>query len=235
MGAAWAVPSECVHEADPTALQTDRQHGRGIPALPWPEAPLLSTAEQHRVQRRERAQPSDVQRSDPGAIELKGNARHPAAGTSDRPRGGPEPRADRHTERRADGSEPWGRARPCDSGAPARHAVPSLKGDRLEPESVTGFSRGRAHALTPRSGQSSRERRVGPARPLARRPAEGCAPKRRRRRVRLQSPPEARASASGGSTLPPRSPGATLSRKSEAATAPGTPTRLSRGPRFCGG
>uniref|UniRef100_A0A480HB23 Selenocysteine lyase isoform X1 n=1 Tax=Sus scrofa TaxID=9823 RepID=A0A480HB23_PIG len=42
---------------------------RGV-LCPWPEIPLLSTSKQHGVQRGELPEPSDVQCSDPGAIEL---------------------------------------------------------------------------------------------------------------------------------------------------------------------
>lgn len=45
-------------------------------SLPWPEIPLLSTSEQHRVQRDELTKPSDVECSNPGTIELKGQASH---------------------------------------------------------------------------------------------------------------------------------------------------------------
>lgn len=54
-------------------------------ALPRPEIPLLSAAEQHGVQRGERAQPAHVERSDPGAVELKGKARALPSGTSPGP------------------------------------------------------------------------------------------------------------------------------------------------------
>lgn len=44
--------------------------------LPWPEIPLLSTSEQHRVQRGEVTEPSNIQCTNPGAIELEGKVRH---------------------------------------------------------------------------------------------------------------------------------------------------------------
>lgn len=58
------------------------ERGRRRAALPGPETPLLSAAEQHGVQGRERAQPAHVQRSDPGAVELKGKARPRLSGAS---------------------------------------------------------------------------------------------------------------------------------------------------------
>ena len=73
------------------------QTARPPPALPWPEVPLLSTSKQHRVQRGVLTKPSDVERSDPGAVELKGKASH----SSNKNLRGPSPaRAERDTEMR---------------------------------------------------------------------------------------------------------------------------------------
>ena len=52
------------------------QTARSSPALPWPEVPLLSASKQHRVQRGVLTEPSDVERANPGAIELQGKASH---------------------------------------------------------------------------------------------------------------------------------------------------------------
>ena len=46
------------------------------PALPWPEVPLLSASKQHRIQRGVLTEPSDVERANPGAVELQGKASH---------------------------------------------------------------------------------------------------------------------------------------------------------------
>ena len=73
------------------------QTARPPPALPWPEVPLLSASKQHRVQRGVLTKPSDVERSDPGAVELKGKASH----SSNKNLRGPSPaRAERDTEMR---------------------------------------------------------------------------------------------------------------------------------------
>lgn len=71
------------------------QTARPPPALPWPEVPLLSASKQHWVERGVLTKPSDVERSDPGAIELKGKASH----SSNKNLRGPSPaRAETDTE-----------------------------------------------------------------------------------------------------------------------------------------
>lgn len=45
---------------------------RGLSTLPWPEIPLLSASKQHGVQGGKFTDPSYIQSTDPGAVELEG-------------------------------------------------------------------------------------------------------------------------------------------------------------------
>lgn len=83
----WLEPAPVQGRGLARAPETQRsrcpaERGRRRAALPGPETPLLSAAEQHGVQGREGAQPAHVQRSDPGAVELKGKARPRLSGAS---------------------------------------------------------------------------------------------------------------------------------------------------------
>lgn len=51
------------------------------PALPGPEIPFLSASKQHGAQWGALPEPSDVKCSDPGTVELKGQASHYSART----------------------------------------------------------------------------------------------------------------------------------------------------------
>lgn len=49
-----------------------RTEAHGLLTLPWPEIPLLSTSKQHGVQGGKFTDPSYIQSTDPGAVELEG-------------------------------------------------------------------------------------------------------------------------------------------------------------------
>lgn len=53
-----------------TYLPKASNHGRVLG--PWPEIPLLSTSKQHGVQGGKFTDPSHIQSTDPGAVELEG-------------------------------------------------------------------------------------------------------------------------------------------------------------------
>lgn len=121
------------------------ERGRRRAALPGPETPLLSAAEQHGVQGRERAQPAHVQRSDPGAVELKGKARPRLSGAS---RGAPHTRAERAPQ-----LCPPSVLRACRSHQSLREAGPGL-----DPRSQRGGSR----APRPPRGKIFKGQGLGP-------------------------------------------------------------------------
>lgn len=51
-----------------------------LSTLPWPEIPLLSTSKQHGVQGGKFTDPSYIQSTNPGTVELEGKASHLLSG-----------------------------------------------------------------------------------------------------------------------------------------------------------